>query len=79
MSLAIAAKVHSLIRLILMGGWVGPPHPSSLASLYHRDGLPGVCSREKRLDTYVSEYQMLPAVDLSVDVRNITAGKLVQL
>ena len=56
-----------------------PSHCSSLASLYHRDGLPGVCSREKRLDVYVSEYQMLPAVDLSDDGGNITSGKLGQL
>ncbi|KAJ7413646.1 T-cell surface antigen CD2 [Willisornis vidua] len=32
--------------------------------------------REKKLDIFVSEYQMLHTVDLSVNVGNITSGKL---
>lgn len=66
MSLTVAAKLHSLISFILV-----------LTSLpWHRYSLAGLCSREKRLDTYVPEYQMLPAVGLPVDVGNITSGKL---
>lgn len=72
MSLAIAAVLTDVFLSIRS-------HPSSLASLYHRDGLPGVCSRGKKLDMYVSAYQMLPAAALSVDVGNITSGKLGQL
>lgn len=59
MSLTVAAKLHSLIRLILV---LLTPLP------WHRYSLAGVCSREKSLDMYVSEYQMLAAVGLPVDV-----------
>lgn len=66
MSLTVAAKLHSLIRFIA----VLTPLP------WHRHSLAGVCSWENRLDTDVSEYQILPAVGLPVDVGNVTSGKL---
>lgn len=60
----------TLLSTLSYQGHPCPFHRSSLAFLDHRDGLPGVCSREKRMDMCISEYQMLHAMGLSVDVGN---------